>query len=54
MKYKNTITHRKSKYLRLQFGEQDVDPLLIWFDTNFRAIFPGDSVEKERDYILYE
>lgn len=39
-----------------QFGE----PRLIWADTNFRAVLPGDSVEKERetffiklDFVIY-
>lgn len=35
--------------LLLNVLHQIDDPLLSWVDTSFRAVLPGESVEKERE-----
>lgn len=52
--HKNTITDKKNKnkLLLSEIAEHVVDPLNPWSDAGFRAVPPGDSVEKERDYFL--
>lgn len=50
--YNNRITDTNKKSLLLQSAEQLVDPLVLWVDTNFMVVPPGDAVEKKRDYFL--